>query len=146
MAEMKDPRGKRPVAGKQDAVFSHSPDADAAEGTGSPAVLRRGPAKAKKQSWFQKNQVLVISLAAGGVVVAVLVVLAACGLFGSSGPKPVAARPVAPPPQPVSAQQPASSQPARVAAGVGPAGGGSSRTGVSPRRTRGDRLWATRLT
>ena len=59
------PSLKRPAAGKQDSVFSHPPDVDAAEGKGAPAVLRRGPAKGKKKSWFQQNQVLVIGLGPG---------------------------------------------------------------------------------
>ncbi len=104
MAEKKDPHGKRSAPRKQDPVFSHLPDADVAGEQSVPAVLRRPAAKAKK-SWFQQNQVLVIGLAAGvGVLLILLVIGLASGMFGTgsaakpSAPAQVAAQPAAPPP------------------------------------------------
>jgi len=123
MAEAKAPRGKEPVPRKQDPVFSHSPDDDVAGGEGAPVVLRRPAAKSKKKkSWFQENRTLAIGLAGGvGVLVIVLLLGFAFGLFGtgdsakpSAAPSPtVAAQPAAPPSPSAAPSQPAtaSSQP-----------------------------------
>ncbi|MGB7734438.1 MAG: hypothetical protein WBL72_12105, partial [Thermoguttaceae bacterium] len=110
MAEMKDPRGKRPTPRKQDPLFSHSPDADMAPNQGTPAVLHRPAAKSKKKSWFQQNQMLVIGSAVGvGVLVILLVLGLAFGMFGGGSPAkpsvaplptPVAGQPAPPPPAP----------------------------------------------
>ena len=148
MAEMKDPRGKRPTPRKQDPLFSNSPDVDMGGGECIPAVLRRPAAKAKK-SWFQQNQLLVIGVAAGvGVLMVVLVLGFALGMFGTGGgakpnaapsPTPVATQPVAPPPaapssQPTAPQptptQPAPGQPATTQA-TPPAQGGGFTAGKS---------------
>jgi hypothetical protein len=111
MADMKDPRGKEPAPRKREPVFSHSPDADTAEGGASaPAVLRRPAKAAKKKSWFEQNRTLVIGIAAGAGVLAVVLVLGiAFGLFSSgNGPRPS----VAPSPTPVAAQPAAPQAPA----------------------------------
>ncbi|MFZ1934230.1 MAG: hypothetical protein WCB27_12565 [Thermoguttaceae bacterium] len=120
MAEMKDPRGKRPTPRKQDPLFSHSPDADMAPNQGTPAVLHRPAAKSKKKSWFQQNQMLVIGSAVGvGVLVILLVLGLAFGMFGGGSPAkpsvaplptPVAGQPAPPPPAPPPSQS-AASQP-----------------------------------
>ena len=121
MAEMKDPRGKRPMPRKQDPLFSHSPDVDmAAAASACRRCLRRPAAKAKK-SWFQQNQMLVIGSAAGvGVLMIVLVLGLAFGMFGTGSaakpnaapsPTPVAAQPAAPPPPAAPSSQPTAPQP-----------------------------------
>jgi hypothetical protein len=131
MAEAKAPRGKEPAPRKQEPVFSHSPDADAAGAVrGAPAGMRR-PAKAKQKSWFQRNQMLVIISAIGVVAVVVVVVLGiALGWFGggssakpAAAPTPVAAQPAPPQTPPAAPSQPvaAPSQPTGFAAAQGQA-------------------------
>jgi hypothetical protein len=118
MAEPSDSRGKSSQPQKEDPMFADLPasSVEPARAPAAPAApVRRPTVKAKQGSWAQQNQVLVVGISAGVIVlVAVLVLCWMAGIFGgSSKPSspPVAMQPGDAPSAPSSAPAPQGTSP-----------------------------------